>query len=215
MVTTPSKQTASQIIRAQCFGFFKYIIFTIIFFTLFGLWLYPEYELLGLSSVMGMQIFLTLYLLNDLYYVEIGRDRIGATFIVLSLLLSFFAMVVIINGLVNLHINYNINGMPLKVEGTPRSALSMFEVVYIFEYIFVAIITTLYFLTTPFRVPTKENGGGYNFGEGIRIGIKFIFSLASVFGGFLLIYHANHFSQFARGKVIDLSSIPNAGLPTR
>jgi hypothetical protein len=163
-------------------------------------------ELIALGGLYGLQIIISLYLLNDFYYTNITGDKIGAFFIILSLLIVFIANTIIIYGLISFNINYTIQNKSLELNTIIREALSTYEFLYIINYAVLIILNIIYFLSFGFKIPSI-NDGGLSGIECFTMFIKFVFSIVSIGLGVLMVYNANIFASLSKMPVINIKSI--------
>lgn len=191
------------LIKSECFGFFKHIVLSVIFIILFVLLFQPSMELIGLGALYGIQIINTLYLFNDFFYTNIKGDDISMFLIILSLIISYVAFTIIIYGIVKLNIKYTIKPRDIQMNDLMRKSLTSFEILYIINYVVLIIISILYFLSLPIKIPTIKNGG-LTFIELIINMVKIIFSIGSIVLSGIMLYDANVFALFIDTPVINI-----------
>jgi hypothetical protein len=169
---------------------------------LFLLLTQPKFELIAISALYGLQIINTLYILSDFYLTDIqGDDRIGAFFIILSLVVSFIAGTILIGGVISL--NTQTNASPTEIPVTPQMAFALYgyEVSFILNYLVIAILCIIYFLSLPFRIPTNKVTAYTNM-EAVALFAKFIFSVATIGLSGGMLYFANLFAMFVNTPII-------------
>jgi hypothetical protein len=191
----------------------KHILLSIVFAVLFIMFFFESTELIALGATFGIQVINSLYLFNDMYYANISGDRIGAVLIITSVIIFLLASTLLITGLIRLNIEYSAELQPLIINTVMRTSLTLFEIAFIVNYFLLVIVSIIYFLSYPFRIPS-ENTGGLSFYEGVAMFIKFVFSIASIGVGIYMIYMANIFTAFVNVPTIEMP-ITTKNLSTR
>jgi hypothetical protein len=165
---------------------------------------FPSTELIALSVTFILQVINSLYLFNDMYYANISGDRIGAILIVMAVIILLVASIILMYGLIALNTEYTVVPQSLQLNPIMRLSLTKFEIAFIVNYFLLVIVSTIYFLSNPFRIPTKATGS-LTFLEVVAMSTKFFFSIGSIGLGIYMIYTANLFTSFAFVPVIQMS----------
>lgn len=187
------------------FDFYKYVFFVMITILLFVIFYIPRLELFGFSSLFGIQIITTIFLLSDMYYIPIVGDTISSVVIFLALFMLLVGMTIVIYSMAILKERYAIKGLSLKPmlkENTnKRRFLDLFKIFYVLEYFLILFTAILYFLTIQLRVPSITKGG-YSFMEGVAMFSKGGLGFCSIIVGGILIYYASLFASMSNAEII-------------